>query len=264
MNRINQIIQNLKYLSRAIGTQELYANLNVKLKLVKSRQTPGDNVLFLVAHPGEDVFACGGIIKKYTKAGKKVSIVYFCDGSMGNKSTIRDSSLIFKRKKETKEAIRVLGIKEGNLVFWGFKDHKLQSHATNIKALTNLLIDIKPNIVFLPSLFETTSDLKAINNIFNDVLNIQSANLEYFSIWFYELFTPLQPNQLIDISEEISFKKQAIQAHATQLQIKNYGEAMLGLNSYRAQINGINGFAEAFFSCNANLYLKLYSLIHKK
>lgn len=264
MQNLSHIIKNLKYLNRTIGAQELYANLNVDLKVTKSKQIPGDNILILATYPGDDIFACGGIIKKYTKNGKRISILYFCDGSMGNKSAIRDSSLVIKRKRESREAARILGVKENNLVFWGFKDHKLAPHATNIKALSNLLINIKPDVIFLPTLFEMNSDSHELNNIFTDVLNIYGSSLEYFAIWTYEFFTPLYPNKIIDISDQIDFKKKAMDCFTSQLQIKNYHKAILGLNSYRAQVNGINGFSEAYFSCNTNLYLKLHSLVNKK
>lgn len=264
MIKLGQIIKNLHHLSQTIGTQELYNNLSKEVKLKKSKQVQGDNILIMATHPGEEVFACGGIIKKYTRAGKKVYILYFCDGSMGNSSGIRDSSLVIKRKKETREAAKILEIKEGSLIFWGYKDQKLAVHTANIKALINLLQNIKPEAVFIPSLFENNHDSRAVHDIFADVINIYSSKLEYFTIWMYEFLNPLVPNFLIDISDQLKFKNLAMKCFTSQLQIKNYHHAMLGLNSYRSQIAGLNGFCEAFFSCNTNLYLKLYGLVNKK
>ena len=62
------------------------------------------------------------------------------------------------------------------------------------------------------------------------------------------------------IDSVINYKKKAIRAHASQLNDRDYLEAIIGLNRYRAGMFRVGEYAEAFFSYNKELYLKLLRL----
>lgn len=262
----------LNLLRKSLGRDLFYQAAKEDLRLKISDQ-PQDflpprqghaKIMVLSPHPDDDVFGMGGTIAKHTKAGDEVSVLYFCDGSKGTPEGIRDSSLIGKRKNEAERAAKILGVKE--LIFWGYKDGSLGANATSTKALKSLILENKPDIVYLPSISDNHPDHLATNKIFYEVLASFSPDTLYKFplVAMYELWTPLFPNRLININSVIEIKEKAISNHQTQLRSRNYSEAILSLNKYRAEMNGIKGYAEAFSVISSAIYKKLFELVWKK
>ena len=75
------------------------------------------------------------------------------------------------------------------------------------------------------------------------------------SIWFYEVWTPVMPNVLIDITDVAENKRIAINKHQSQVKCLDYSDKILGLNSYRAismpNEKGIM-FCEAYYRCTVD------------
>lgn len=251
-------------LRKSLGFGNVFAATKFDLHLKVSKITD-KNVLILSPHPDDDVFGLGGTIKKMTTAGAKVTVAYFCDGSGGvpegrapseeiGISPRRDENLIAIRKAEAQKAGQILGIKEQ--VFWGYPDGKLASGTSVIRALSDLIERLKPDIIFLPSFLDNHSDHRVTNEIF---INAAGNLLEDdFPIWAYEIWTPIFVNRLIDISLYVKTKKEAILAHPSQLKSRGYDKAIWGLNQYRAEINNISGSAEGFFAAPFKVYRELY------
>ena len=67
------------------------------------------------------------------------------------------------------------------------------------------------------------------------------------SVWFYELWTTLIPNQLVDITHVVDKKLEAVRIYKSQHDIELLAEQAKSLNRYRS-INSDNQYkyAEAF------------------
>lgn len=262
----------LNLLKKTLGRDLFYQAAKDDLRLKISDQPQNflppqkahAKILVLSPHADDDVFGMGGTIVKHSKAGDEVSVLYFCDGSKGTPEGIRDSSLIGKRKNEAERASKILGVKE--LLFWGYKDGSLTANSTSVKALKSLILENKPDIIYLPSISDNHPDHLETNKIFYQVIASFSSDspFKFPLVAMYELWTPLFPNRLININSVIEIKKEAIGQHQSQLRSRDYSEAILALNKYRAEMNGIKGFAEAFFVVSSDIYQKLYELTHKK
>lgn len=218
-------------------------------------------ILVLAPHPDDDIFALGGTLTKFAKNRDEITILYLCDGSKGTSSGIRDSSMIIKRKKEAKEATQCLGIE--NLIFWGYRDGQLTSNSTSTKALAEVILKLKPDIIFLPSLSDNHPDHLVTTDILYKSLFKSDLTISDFPylIASFEIWTPLFANRIIDITDVIKTKEEAILKHKTQLKSRRYDKAIIALNQYHAELNGIKGYAEAFFVCNPAIYRKLYEKI---
>ena len=266
MKKLLKYALDLNNLRKTFNFNVLTSAMRSELRL-QSLNSPTDllppssdhaNILVLSPHPDDDVFAIGGILHKFKKNGDKVTVLYFCDGSKGTPEGIRDSSLITKRKKETKDATKTLGIE--NLIFWGYKDGQLALSRTSMKALYSLILEIKPNIIFLPSLIDDHPDHKAVCEIFYYSFFKYPEKSFNFPVLIaeYELWTPIFPNRIIDITDSMEVKKQAISFHKTQLKSRSYDKAVASLNSYRAEINNVNNYAEALFVSSPNVYKSIF------
>lgn len=219
--------------------------------------------LILAPHPDDDVFGLGGTIRKISHYGTVVTVAYLCDGAGGvpegrnEEGEVKriDRDLINIRKDEAKKSGDILGVSEQ--IFFGHRDGKLASGSAVNKALDELINRIKPDIIFVPSFLDNHPDHRATNEVLINLIS-QNANIKQVEIWAYEVWTPLFPNRIVNISFEIKNKKEAMEAHKSQLKSRRYDEAILGLNKYRAEINNCDGYAEAFFATTAEIYQQLY------
>ncbi|MCL5795575.1 MAG: PIG-L family deacetylase [Patescibacteria group bacterium] len=218
------------------------------------------NILVLAPHPDDDTFACGGSLAQHSQNDQQISVIYLCDGSKGTIDGKINSSLIELRKNEAKNANQIIGVNDSH--FWKFKDGKLSANKTAINLLRTHLLKFKPDLIYVPNLVDNHPDHLATNEILYKALKIINKKQEFNPlISQYELWTPVFPNRIIDITNVHIIKNKAMLCHQSQLKTKGYANAINSLNSYRAQINGINGYAEAYLITSFALYSKLYNLV---
>lgn len=251
-NALRQVVgfQNIR---RAIGFNLSCQIVDTPASSFRDAKYEAQKILVLSPHPDDDVFGCGGTIFKHAQDKDQITVLYLTDGSRGTPQGIRDSSLIIKRRKEAEEAAKILGVKE--LLFWGYSDGRLEATKTTRKAMFNLLLDLKPDIVYLPSFLDTNKDHFVTSQIFYSALD-GLANTD-FEIWSYEIWSPSYINRLVSI--DFGQKEEAIKAHATQLKCRDYLGAIRALNEYRAKLPKIDKpMAEGFFACGVELYKDLF------
>jgi len=218
---------------------------------------PGSVVAVLAPHPDDDVLGCGGTLIKHRNSGHTISTITFTDGSLGDPSFTDKSDLIEVREKESQKAAAIIGISRSE--FLREKDQELKSTPNVIERLAGLLEEIKPDLVYLPFFLDNHPDHVAANAIFYGSVE---KNKPGFNCCFYETWTPLFPNILVDISEEMDLKIKAIEEFKTQLKQFDYVRISKGLNSYRSMLFGESStYAEAFYIMPINEYLSLFQTV---
>lgn len=256
-----EYLNSLNSLRRELSFQNIYKSIAEDLRVKIVSPPDGDNVLVISPHPDDDVIGCGGTIIKHRKLGQRVTTLYLHNGNRGNRQRIRDNSLISKRKREVQNAAQILGVEK--LIFWGYADGKLTISRPIIEAMKTLILQVKPEIFYLPSLLDDHPDHFMTNKLFlTTYRKLQKEKKDYdidsTKIFAYEVWTPIYPNRLVDITEVMPQKRQALEQHQTQLRSRPYVEAMMSLNRFRSALNIDGGYAEAFFECSPSLYLELY------
>ena len=219
------------------------------------------NVLVLAPHPDDDVLGCGGILAKHCFYGSHVTCLYMTDGGGGDPSgLLTREELVQERRKEAKAACDLIGVLDLN--FLDHRDGELQLTESTVKELTEIISRINPQIVFLPFLLDGLfhRDHLETNKIFVGAIQRLKAD---FSCWAYEIYSPLIPNRLVDITEQMELKKKAIQMHKSQLRVRNYLEAVVALNSYRGYTFGelSTRYMEAFIEIEPARYLELFNYV---
>jgi len=221
-------------------------------------------VLILAPHPDDEVFGMGGMIAKLSKNEALIKVIYFCDGSGG----IREGKVLTKSEKQKlvetrkREAARtgdILNINEQS--FFGYPDNKLTVSQAAVKALEDLIKKDTPDIIFLTSFLDNHPDHRVVNQILLKALgHVSEEILRNIQIWAYEVWTPIYPNRIFSINDVAETKSLAIDEYKSQLETRGYKQAIFGLNQYRAEINGFEGYAEAFFATTPEMYKELYKL----
>ena len=211
-------------------------------------------VAVLAPHPDDDVIGCGGTLHKHRLAGDPVTVIYLTDGARGDDVDGPPSTeLAATRRKEAEEAAGLLGIE--NLVFLGYPDGELSAVKGAAERLAGELEAAGPEAVFLPFLLDEHPDHVATDRIFAAALRRWGEGV---TVYAYEVWTPLAPNRLVDISAVAAVKEEAIRRHASQMRNVDYAEPTLGLNRFRSiAIASGRGLFEAFFMMDAAGYGRL-------
>jgi len=221
-------------------------------------RAPAERIAVLVPHPDDEVIGCGGTLYKHTQAGETVTTIYLTDGGKGNQWCLGPSpELIRTRRLEAEEASRVLGIT--NLVFLDYSDGGLAPSEPVVKGVFEALQAARPQCIFLPFFLDDHPDHVATNLIFAALAPQLKGKMQVFA---YEVWTPLPPNRIVDISAVVSVKEEAIHKHVSQMNQVDYAGGILGLNRYRSMSAASgHGFFEAFFAADIETYAKLVQKI---
>jgi LmbE family N-acetylglucosaminyl deacetylase len=217
----------------------------------------------LAPHMDDEVIGCGGTLYKHIRNGAEVTVVYMTDGRYGN-STLqnlageerrrREAEIVETRKREARQAMKILGVKEG--IFLDVENDTLASTDEIQNKLRQILDSIQPDLVYLPFFLEEHPDHRAVSQILFDATE---GTPFQFDCSGYEVWTPLFPNCFVDINDAVEMKKQALQQYQSQLADKDYIHASLGLNAYRSiALEAEKGFVEAFYMAPLRDYRELY------
>lgn len=185
------------------------------------------NVLVCVAHPDDEVF-CSGTILKLTDSGNAVTLVVGTKGEKGSHDPdLSPVAIADIRAQEMQLAASRLAI--DNVIQLGYQDGELQ-YADDLKEkLFHLVRRIRPDVVltFDPwKRYEIHSDHRTIG-----FAMIEAAHLGA-NCWYYRdqivgdvtchrsqelyLFNCDEPNYYVDIADVFARKLSAAAAHASQ------------------------------------------------
>lgn len=211
----------------------------------------GSKILVIAPHPDDDIIGCGGSIRLHRQLGHKVTILYVSDGERGirNMNPIKTAEL---RRHESGLAAKHLGVEEDNLFHLHLRDGDLINQCGTNHDFRTILEKSDPDIIYLPSFIETHRDHFSANVLLKNNL------IRNVTIAAYEIWTPLIPNRLINITPVIEEKRKALLEHASQLKELDYLDAALSLNRYRAAMYTKEiQYAEAFIYCSSSQYFEL-------
>ncbi len=183
------------------------------------------DLLFIAAHPDDVELGAAGIILKYKKQGKKIGIVDLTRGELGT----RGSAEI--RDQEAASASKILGIDvRENLKF---KDGFFKNDEEHQKEVVRIIRKYQPEIIITNAYYDRHPDHGKGSDLVNDscflaglpkVLTendgiIQDAWRPNLLLHFIQDYI-IQPDIVIDISEFMDKKLEAIRAYKTQFYVE--------------------------------------------
>lgn len=204
----------------------------------------GENILVIAPHIDDETIGCGGTIAKHAHSGKNVTVLFAADCSE-------------ERKKEGNEAAAILGIKR--LIFWDYQSKTLDRFPEISGRLNEVIKEVSPDIVYLPSWLDRHNDHMSLNRYFYETLKMTDFD---FMIYGYEVWTAMIPNIIVDISEQAENKKRALLCYRSQLKGRDWIEGTLALNRYRGVIAGAKSHGEAFFRSTPAQFKKFWERLH--
>ena len=215
------------------------------------------SVVVLSPHPDDDVVGCGGTLVRHLKSGCRVAVVYLTDGRKGDPTgRYTEDELAVLREQEAAAACREMGIDD--VLFLRRQDRALRADKSTVGEIAAALRKYSPQRVYLPSFFDGFfhPDHLQTNIILEKAALGMNTN---FLCYGYEIYTPLIPSRLVDITGQVALKRKAIEHHKSQLRVREISK-IISLNEYRGATLGppFLGYAEAFLAAAPQTYFRLF------
>ena len=189
------------------------------------------DLLVIMAHPDDAELLCGGAITKSTAAGKRVGVLDLTAGEMGSAGSIEE------RAAEAARASRIMGLTERRNA--GLPDAVLENDNESRHVLVEHLRALRPSLVVTHWKVGRHRDHRITSELVRDACFLSGlkkldvpgepfrpAKLIYATA-FREDAAP--PDFVVDISEHIDAKLEAINTYASQFEgVSQAGEAFPG------------------------------------
>lgn len=190
-------------------------------------------VLVLAPHPDDEVFGCGGAILRLITEGSAIQVIILTDGDF--QPHVPDSGEYARtRREESCKAAQVLGY--GTPIFWGLQDRGIEYGEQLIQRIADHIEAFVPDGVFAPSVLEMHPDHRALGMAAMEAVRRHGSELQ---LVMYEVGVPMpRPNILLDISNLVQRKRDAIACFVSQLRVQAYDQQIPALNCFRSYTLG--------------------------
>lgn len=188
----------------------------------------GNRVVVLAPHPDDEVLGCGGVIRKHIEEGDDVTVLFLTDGRWGKKPYDNPEHIAQLRQAEAIAACRVLGTTQTH--FFGREDGSLNADLKTVKEVLQVVMCCQPEVVYAPHPIDPHPDHRATYKIAEMVLKEMSFQ---GSLFLYEVWKPIEPNVIVNITDVMESKLKALSCYASQLALHDYTDMIKSLNRYR-------------------------------
>ncbi|HRY14348.1 MAG: glycosyltransferase [Candidatus Competibacteraceae bacterium] len=185
-------------------------------------------VLALAPHPDDEVFGCAGAIMRHVAVGDPVTVIIVTDGGGARYDRPDRADYVAQRHAESCAAATVLGY--GQPEFWEYRDRELICDEPLVDRLLAAVRRVGARWLYAPSPHEIHPDHRTLGLAAWETAGRIGAEV---NLAFYEIGAPLSPNRLLDITDLVERKRQAIACFAGQLTVQDYDRHVMALNSYR-------------------------------
>jgi LmbE family N-acetylglucosaminyl deacetylase len=197
-----------------------------------TKPDPG-RVLALVPHADDDVIGCGGTLCLHREQGDPVHVVIAFDGLKGDPDGRYDPTKYRDlRRAEALRAGAYLGLDDYE--FWDYSEgHEPAGHelVAAARRCAERITTLTPGTIYAPWVGEHHVDHHVLARVVRLALVI--ANFDG-PAWGYEVWTPLIPTRVVDITHLYGRKVAALKEHASQLEVRDIVHKGLAISAQRA------------------------------
>ncbi len=197
------------------------------------QQPSSGRVLLLAPHADDDVIGAGGSLCLHRMAGDPVHVIVAFSGLAGDPDgRYSGADYAALRQAEAREGGSHLGLSEYE--FWGQPEGHEPSPEELIAAVRTLAERIrewKPDIIYAPWIGEYHLDHYTLSRVAQMALYALNYTGE---AWGWEVWTPLIPTHIVDISSVYERKVAALRAHQSQLAYQDLIHMGLSISAQRS------------------------------
>lgn len=207
-------------------------NERAPLPRVPERPAPG-RVLVVAPHPDDDVIGCGGTAALHADLGDEVHALVLFDGMAGDSDRRWDPAAYAERRKaETLRGGQHLGY--AHYTFWDYPEGHQPADAEVVavaRRFAGFVSELAPRTVYAPWIGEYHLDHHVAARVVRMGLELAGWDGQ---AWGYEVWTPLIPTLIHDVSGTFERKKQALAEHATQFEYHDMQHKALAITAQRS------------------------------
>jgi len=183
------------------------------------------NILAIGAHPDDIELNCGGTLAKYKKQGHDIYIALTTSGNIGSNTCSREE-IAAVRESEQIEAANVIDAK---VRFLRYDDEGLLDAPETRRSVLNAIRWANPDVIFTHYPFDASTDHAMTAKIVGEVLlsigakNVPADELPIDkapSLFYWDTSAGIGflPEVYVDITDVMSFKKEAMGKHVSQFE----------------------------------------------
>ncbi len=228
-------------LRRSSATQRKVLQVASVVRDRPSVLLPGSSrTVVVVAHPDDEAIMCGGTIRRLVDSGAEVTLVVATDGESSKSPRGTSDQVGALRIGDLEVSAALLGI--ARLERLRLPDGSLGDHEAELVAKLRVLVaDVDPDVVITSWPYDGHRDHEAVGRA---VMELDLA--DDVVVLGGEIWRPVEPDLLVDVTDVIDVKRAAINAHSTAGEVLRL-DAALGLTQYRSfQFTDGHGWLEAF------------------
>ncbi|MFT7618283.1 MAG: LmbE family N-acetylglucosaminyl deacetylase [Planctomycetota bacterium] len=236
-------------------------------------QSPPEGPVLVVApHPDDELVGPGGALFKHSDQGDSISVVVVCDGTLGDPDQrFKKEGYKQVREAETSGVLRDF-LNCEDVTFFGFVDGVTEG---NVDAIypnlppdpddkRRVLVDglathleaqierVQPRVLYYPWSGEVHADHWACGEAVERLVANRPELFAKTDVMGYEVWSTLVPETILEITDVIERKLEAIRRYETQMSYVDLAEVVAGMNRYRAMLL-------PFDSNNSIRYAEVYS-----
>lgn len=179
------------------------------------------DLLVFAVHPDDAELGCSGTIIKHVAQGKKVGIVDFTEGELGTRGTAET------RKAEAAASSKIMGIHARENI--GIRDGFFKNDEEHQLKVIKMVRKYQPEIILTNALYDRHPDHGRASELANDAIFLSGLRRIETTLdgvaqqsWRPRLVlqyiqdTYIKPDIIIDISDQMEQKIEAIRAFKTQ------------------------------------------------
>ncbi len=213
-------------------------------------------ILAIAPHNDDETLGCGGTLAKHVKKGHDVYVAIFTSISEDSPIMTPNKELV---RKETKQAMKILGIDFKNVIFKDLPNALLpdiEMYKIN-KEVFEVIHKVKPDILYLPFMKDLHNDHRLITYAAQVAArSTTQVGRNIKEIYMYETLSETHwnidsveggflPNVYIDITGFLTAKLKAIKAYKSQLKIHPDARSVKALSALATLRGSIVGMREA-------------------
>jgi LmbE family N-acetylglucosaminyl deacetylase len=195
--------------------------------------TATGRVMFVAAHPDDPDFLAGGTIARLAKEGREITYVIVTNGNKGSSDRgVTSEHIAPIRAEEQRQAARVLGVER--VEFLGYEDGEVEDTRDLRRDVTRQIRRWRPELIITLNPHRTYSTfpgwhrdhrttgrvvMDCVYPLARDHLSFPELLPEYEPHHVREVYVIQweQPRLVIDITDTMELKLEAIRCHASQV-----------------------------------------------
>ncbi|HEY6220313.1 MAG TPA: PIG-L deacetylase family protein [Gemmatimonadaceae bacterium] len=219
-------------------------------------------VMFVAAHPDDPDFLAGGTVARFAKEGREIAYLILTNGNKGSSDpNVTSEDLVPIREREQRRAAEVLGVKR--VEFLGYEDGELEDTRALRRDVTREIRRWRPELIITLNPHRTYANfpgwhrdhrvtggvvLDCVYPLARDHLAFPDLLPEFAPHNVREVYMVQweSPRLLVDITDTIDLKLDAIRCHASQVGDYKAVEARMRNRAATLGKDKGYGYAEAF------------------